>query len=169
MTSWAITRSQQIAWRVLRWILPSKSSSLVIRWIRYLGCRVFAPPPPTHTLAWRTIAIWQHSITIWQLRTFPGYPIFLLYTTSWTPDEILYQYFCMEKVLLYWSMVQYNKHLFHAEILVNNLIWCSACIDLRRHLWDRGQLSLVLGDSNCWRRSNKYFGLLTQSIHSTSW
>ena len=34
-------------------------------------------------------------------------------------------------------------------------------------LWDQGQLSLVLGDSNPWRGSNKYFGSLTQSIHLT--
>ena len=34
-------------------------------------------------------------------------------------------------------------------------------------LWDQVQLSLVLGDSNPWRGSNKYFGSLTRSIYST--
>ena len=34
--------------------------------------------------------------------------------------------------------------------MVHSLIWCSACIDLRRRLWDQGQSALVLGDSNCW-------------------
>ena len=31
----------------------------------------------------------------------------------------------------------------------------SLCIDPRRCLWNQDQLPTVLGDSNCWRRSNK--------------
>ena len=52
-------------------------------------------------------------------------------------------------------------------LLVHSLIQCSACIDPRRCLWDRGQSALVLGDSNCWRRSNKYLSQLTRSIYWT--
>ena len=33
--------------------------------------------------------------------------------------------------------------------------------------WDWGLSPLVLGDSNCWRGSNKYSGRLTQSIYLT--
>ena len=32
--------------------------------------------------------------------------------------------------------------------LVHDFIHCSACIDRKRHLWDQGQRSLVLGNSN---------------------
>ena len=39
---------------------------------------------------------------------------------------------------------------------------------LGRRLWDRGLSPLVLGNSNCWRGSNKYSGQLTLSIYSTA-
>ena len=41
------------------------------------------------------------------------------------------------------------------------------CIDLRRLLWDQALWFITLGDSNCWRRSNKYSDLLTRSIYLT--
>ena len=59
-----------------------------------------------------------------------------------------------------------NSLNFHGQ-LVHSLIRGSACIDLRRHLWDQGLQWLVLGDSNRWRGSNKYSGQLTWSIYST--
>ena len=43
---------------------------------------------------------------------------------------------------------------------------CPVCIDLSRSLWDQlpAFCSAALGDSNCWRGSNKYCVQLTLSI-----
>ena len=57
------------------------------------------------------------------------------------------------------------KYLIHYE---QDFIRISLCIDLRRHLWDQALRFTMLGDSNRWRRSNKYSDLLTRSIYSTT-
>ena len=54
------------------------------------------------------------------------------------------------------------------KLLVHNFIRVSLFIDPRRRLWYQDRLSTVFGDSNRWRRSNKYSGLLTWSIYSTT-
>ena len=56
-----------------------------------------------------------------------------------------------------------------SRLLLHNLFSCSTWVDQRRRLWDQGRSLLVLGDSNCWRGSNNYYGLLTRSIYSTVW
>ena len=55
------------------------------------------------------------------------------------------------------------------KLLVHSLIRCSHCVDLRIYLRDQlaAICSATLGDSNCWRGSNKYSVLLTRSIYST--
>ena len=54
-----------------------------------------------------------------------------------------------------WHVCLQYKYLFiqrsfrrSLRLLVHSLIQCSACIDLRRHLWDRGPPAMVLGDRN---------------------
>ena len=55
------------------------------------------------------------------------------------------------------------------KLLVHSLIRCSHCVDLRWSLRDQlpAICSAALGDSNCWRGSNKYSVQLTGSICST--
>ena len=54
------------------------------------------------------------------------------------------------------------------------IILVSCCIDLRTRLWYQDRLSTVLGDSNCWRRSNKshpeyLFDTHNVSIFNLNW
>ena len=72
--------------------------------------------------------------------------------------------------LYYVKLKRPNKLLQPKKILktVGKQIHCSACVDQRRRLRDQGLLLLVLGDSNSWRRWNKYSGQLTLRIYSTS-